>query len=67
MCIRDRPVKTLTKVNIAISQGFAAAERILPIIDIKNEIDLNIDKDELAISKGDIIFENVNFTYKSRA
>jgi subfamily B ATP-binding cassette protein MsbA len=47
------------------SKGFAAAERILPIIDIKNEIDLNIDKDELAISKGDIIFENVNFTYKS--
>jgi subfamily B ATP-binding cassette protein MsbA len=60
-----QPVKTLTKVNVAIFQGFAAAERILPIIDIKNEIDLNIDKDELAISKGDIIFENVNFTYKS--
>ena len=55
----------LTKVNVAIFQGFAAAERILPIIDIKNEIDLNIDEDELAISKGDIIFENVNFTYKS--
>jgi subfamily B ATP-binding cassette protein MsbA len=60
-----QPVKTLTKVNVAIFQGFAAAERILPIIDIKNEIDLNTDKDELAISKGDIIFENVNFTYKS--
>jgi subfamily B ATP-binding cassette protein MsbA len=60
-----QPVKTLTKVNVAIFQGFAAAERILPIIDIKNEIDLNIDEDELAISKGDIIFENVNFTYKS--
>ena len=35
------------------------------ISDIKNEIDLNIDKDELEISKGGIIFENVNFTYKS--
>ena len=65
MMLAYQPVKTLTKVNVAIFQGFAAAERILPIIDIKNEIDLNIDKDELAISKGDIIFENVNFTYKS--
>jgi len=65
MMLAYQPVKTLTKVNVAIFQGFAAAERILPIIDIKNEIDLNTDKDELAISKGDIIFENVNFTYKS--
>jgi subfamily B ATP-binding cassette protein MsbA len=65
MMLAYQPVKTLTKVNVAIFQGFAAAERILPIIDIKNEIDLNIDKDELAISKGDIIFENINFTYKS--
>jgi subfamily B ATP-binding cassette protein MsbA len=65
MMLAYQPVKTLTKVNVAIFQGFAAAERILPIIDIKNEIDLNTNKDELAISKGDIIFENVNFTYKS--
>jgi len=65
MMLAYQPVKTLTKVNVAIFQGFAAAERILPIIDIKNEIDLNTDKDELAISKGEIIFENVNFTYKS--
>jgi subfamily B ATP-binding cassette protein MsbA len=65
MMLAYQPVKTLTKVNVAIFQGFAAAERILPIIDIKNEIDLNTDKDELAISKGDIIFENINFTYKS--
>jgi subfamily B ATP-binding cassette protein MsbA len=65
MMLAYQPVKTLTKVNVAIFQGFAAAERILPIIDIKNEINLNIDKDKLAISKGDIIFENINFTYKS--
>ena len=45
MMLAYQPVKTLTKVNVAIFQGFAAAERILPIIDIKNEIDLNIDKD----------------------
>jgi len=65
MMLAYQPVKTLTKVNIAISQGFAAAERILPIIDIKNEISLNENKDKLIISEGNIIFENVNFTYKS--
>ena len=57
MMLAYQPVKTLTKVNIAISQGFAAAERILPIIDIKNEINLNEDKKKFNISEGNIIFE----------
>ena len=65
MMLAYQPVKTLTKVNIIISQGFSAAERILPIIDIKNEISLNENKDNLDISKGNIAFENVNFSYKS--
>ena len=51
MMLAYQPVKTLTKVNIAISQGFAAAERILPIIDIKNEINLNEDKNKLIFQK----------------
>jgi subfamily B ATP-binding cassette protein MsbA len=65
MMLAYQPVKTLAKVNIAISQGFAAAERILPIIDIKNEINLNEDKKKFNISEGNIIFDNVNFHYKS--
>ena len=65
MMLAYQPVKTLTKVNIIISQGFSAAERILPIIDIKNEISLNENKDNLNISEGNIAFENVNFSYKS--
>ena len=65
MMLAYQPVKTLTKVNIAIEQGLAAAKRILPIIDINNEINLNEDKVKLSISEGNIIFENVNFTYKS--
>ena len=65
MMLAYQPVKTLTKVNVAIEQGLAAANRILPIIDIRNEINLNEDKDKLNISEGSIIFENVNFTYKS--
>ena len=65
MMLAYQPVKTLTKVNITISQGFSAAERILPIIDIKNEISLNENEDNLNISRGNIAFENVNFSYKS--
>ena len=65
MMLAYQPVKTLTKVNVAIEQGLAAANRILPIIDLSNEINLNEDKDKLNISKGNIIFKDVNFTYKS--
>ena len=65
MMLAYQPVKTLTKVNIAIEQGLAAANRILPIIDIKNEINLNEDKDKFNISEGNIVFKNIEFTYKS--
>merc|ERR1711966_242810 len=65
MMLAYQPVKTLTKVNVAIGQGLAAAERIIPIIDIKNEINLNEQEEKLKISKGDITLNEVNFTYKS--
>jgi subfamily B ATP-binding cassette protein MsbA len=35
MMLAYQPVKTLTKVNISISQGLSAAKRIIPIIDTK--------------------------------
>jgi len=65
MMLAYQPVKTLTKVNLVIAQGFAGAARILPIIDIHNEINLNEDKDKLNISDGNIIFDNINFAYKT--
>ena len=65
MMLAYQPVKTLTKVNVAIGQGMAAAERILPIIDIKNEINLNEQNKKLNISEGNIIFDNINFVYQS--
>jgi subfamily B ATP-binding cassette protein MsbA len=65
MMLAYQPVKALTKVNVAIEQGLSAANRILPIIDINNEINLNENKGKFNISKGNIIFENVDFNYKS--
>ena len=65
MMLAYQPVKTLTKVNIAISQGLAAADRIIPIIDLKNEINLNEENKNLNFSEGNIIFNKINFAYKS--
>ena len=65
MMLAYQPVKSLTKVNIAISQGLSAAKRILPIIDIKNEIEKNISSNEINVTDGAITFENIDFHYYS--
>ena len=65
MMLAYQPVKTLTKVNISISQGLSAAKRILPIIDTKNNIDANLDKKKIEITNGNLEFKNVNFSYQS--
>ncbi len=65
MMLAYQPVKTLTKVNVGIGQGLAAAERILPIIDNKNEISLNEEGEKINITEGNIILDKINFAYKS--
>ena len=52
MCIRDR-----------IQQGISAGKRIIPILDIKNEITNKEECDPIKLSKGEIVFNNVNFSY----
>ena len=65
MMLAYQPVKTLTKVNISISQGLSAAKRILPIIDTKNHINANHDKKNIDLIDGSIDFKNVSFFYQS--
>jgi len=65
MMLAYQPVKTLTKVNVAIEQGLAAAKRIIPIIDTENEIKENSNSKNLVFSEGNIVFDKVNFSYKS--
>jgi subfamily B ATP-binding cassette protein MsbA len=65
MMLAYQPVKTLTKVNISISQGLSAAKRILPIIDTKNHINTNHDKKNIELIDGSIDFKNVSFFYQS--
>ncbi len=65
MMLAYQPVKSLTKVNISIGQGLSAANRIIPIIDIKNEINLNEKSNNLKLIEGTITFDNVSFYYQS--
>ena len=65
MMLAYQPVKSLTKVNIAISQGLSAAKRIIPIVDIKNEIEKNEAREDIKIKDGTITFDNINFSYNS--
>jgi len=65
MMLAYQPVKTLTKVNVAIEQGLAAAKRIIPIIDTENQIKENSNSKNLTFSEGNIVFDKVSFSYKS--
>jgi subfamily B ATP-binding cassette protein MsbA len=65
MMLAYQPVRSLATLNIGISQGLAAADRILPIVDIKNKISENQDSLSLKLSNGDIEFKNISFKYTS--
>jgi subfamily B ATP-binding cassette protein MsbA len=60
-----QPVRSLATLNMAINTGLSAAKRVLPIIDIKNEIDEKKEASNLEVKIGNIEFKNVNFKYKN--
>ncbi len=63
MMLAYQPVRSLATLNIAVNQGLAAAKRILPILDNKNKIKENENDKILKLTKGNIKFINVNFSY----
>ena len=65
MMLAYQPVRSLATMNLGISQGLSAANRILPIIDVQNEILENKDGIELNVVNGNINFDNVDFKYKN--
>jgi len=65
MMLAYQPVKSLATINVGIGQGMSAGKRIIPIIDIKNLIELNKDKSEIDFKNGDIELKNINFNYSS--
>ncbi len=65
MMLAYQPVRSLATLNIVVNQGIASAERILPIIDEKSKLKSNINDKELNLTKGNIEFKNIKFSYDS--
>ena len=64
MMLAYQPVRSLSTLSMVINQGLSAASRILPIIDHKNLINDGLNAKPLIISRGNILFENLNFAYE---
>jgi subfamily B ATP-binding cassette protein MsbA len=58
------PLKHLTEINAPLQRGLAAAESVFGMIDSPVEDDRGTVT--LARAKGEVIFENVGFTYETR-
>ena len=65
MMLAYQPVRSLATLNIAVQQGLSGARRILPIIDDKPEIRDNENSSDLKYINGEIVFQNVDFSYSN--
>jgi subfamily B ATP-binding cassette protein MsbA len=63
MMLAYQPVRSLATVNITVQQGLAGANRVLPVIDEKNEITDENNVTNLKFTNGEIVFEDVKFNY----
>ena len=58
-----QPVRALSGVNIGVNEGLIAAKRIYELLDNKDLITHDPNKKDLIISKKEIMFNNVSFSY----
>ena len=63
MMLAYQPVRSLATLNISVNQGLTAARRVLPLIDVQNEIKDDPNLSDLEITNGNVNFKNVNFNY----
>jgi len=63
MMLAYQPVRSLAGLNLAVNQGLTAAKRVLPVVDIVNEIKDDPKLSDLKISEGNINFKDVSFHY----
>jgi subfamily B ATP-binding cassette protein MsbA len=63
MMLAYQPVRSLATLNMTIYQGAAAAKRIFTVIDHPVEVKQNNDCPDLIISKSNISFKKINFSY----
>ncbi len=65
MMLAYQPVRSLAGLNIVINQGVTAARRVLPIIDLVNEVKDDQTFPNIIIKEGNIIFKNIDFKYRN--
>ena len=63
MMLAYQPVRSLAGLTIAINQGVTAARRVLPIIDLVNEVRDDPNFSDIAVKEANIVFKDVNFKY----
>ena len=66
MMLAYQPVRSLATITIAYNQGMSAANRILPIIDTKNQIADSSNSKDINIKDAQVEFKNVDFSYASK-
>jgi len=66
MMLAYQPVRSLATITIAYNQGMSAANRILPIIDTKNQIVDSSNSKDINIKDAQVEFKNVDFSYASK-
>jgi subfamily B ATP-binding cassette protein MsbA len=64
MMLAYQPVRSLATLNMGIHEGLSAARRILPIIDVSNDVNEKPNAKNLNLESGNIEFRNVDFKYK---
>ena len=63
MMLAYQPVRALAGLNIAISQGITASKRVLPVIDLVNEVQDDLSFSDLVVKEGNIKFKDIDFKY----
>jgi len=63
MLLAYQPLKALANLNTNLQEGLAATDRVFKILDTKPAINMPPDAPTLMVSGGEIVFENVRFTY----
>ncbi len=59
-----QPLKTLASTQTALQEGVAAAARIFSLLDRQTNIVDAEDAPELKVTQGEIVFDNVSFSYR---
>jgi subfamily B ATP-binding cassette protein MsbA len=59
------PVKKLSRMNTQLQEGMAAAQRLFEVIDTPVEVNDDAGKPALSVKEGALVFDKVDFHYKS--